>query len=545
MNQAQRLRERFSQRPLLLNIILDGYGLGKRDDTDAVFLAKTPVMDRLLATYAQSQILTHGPYVGLPGATDLGGSEVGHLTLGAGMILDQGPTMINKALASGKFFELATLHQLMRVGREKSLHLLGLLSDGNVHSHINHFIALIQEAAKRGVERLYLHALFDGRDVAIQSADQYVEQIEAVFARIRQDHPTYDYRFASAGGREVITMDRDKNWSKVQKGYETHVLGQAGTAFPSALEGILYYRGQQPDLVDQDMPPYNITGSQGDIPRMHDGDALLFVNFRADRAAQFAQVMDDPNFVPFPLPDRPQMLFCGMCVYDEDTNLPKHILMGSPEVAEPFGRRILELNKTQFRLAETQKFAHVTFFFNGGYRNPLNPEKEEYKLIPSDKINNFALAPQMKALEIAAQAKTFIHAGTFDYGLINFANADMVGHTGDLKAAVAAVETVDTALGQVLAALEAKGGVALITADHGNADEMLIFNKKTGKMERSTKHSINPVPVVIFDPGYDGSYHLKPCDQGEPNTLAMVAATNYILMGREIPPDLAAPLILL
>lgn len=543
MNQYQELIRHFSGNPLVLNIVLDGYGLGSGDHTDAVYNARTPAMDQLLARYAHTTILTHGPYVGLPGLTDLGGSEVGHLTLGAGQILDQGPTMISKAIADGSFVQLPNFVELMQRAQDTSLHLLGLLSDGNVHSHIDHALAIIEEAAREGVKRLYLHALFDGRDVGIQTADHYVAQVEEVFGRILKEHPDYDYRIASAGGREVITMDRDQNWNKVKKGYELHALGKGSQVFHSALEGIEHYREQDPHLVDQDMPPYNIQNAAGDIPRMKDGDALLFFNFRADRAVQIAQVFEDHDFTPFEFTDRPKVFFCGMSVYDEDTNLPAKMLMDTPDVPNPFGKRVLEMGIEQFRLAETQKFAHVTFFYNGGYRNPLDPKREEYSLIDSDKIDSFAQAPQMKAAEIAQQAEELLKQQRFGFGLINFANADMVGHTGDFKAAIQAVEAVDQALQRVLNAVEKAGGVALITADHGNADEMMVFNKKKKEEERSTKHSINPVPLILFDPkSQPGSYSLKQRTPDAPLTLAQVAATNYILMGREIPKDLAEPL---
>ncbi len=543
MNQLRAICERMRGRGPLLNIVLDGYGLGSNGPGDAVHLARTPFMDSLLARFAHTSLLTHGPYVGLPGKDDLGGSEVGHLTLGAGQILDQGPTLIAKAIASGRFFALPLLGELLERGKAQALHLLGLLSDGNVHSHIDHFMAVIQEAERRGVTKLYLHVLYDGRDVAIQSADQYVKRVEALLAEISRQDRAKDYRFASAGGREVMTMDRDQNWNKIQKGYNAAVLGQAGQSFPSALAGIDHFRKQDPDLVDQDIPPYNIVGPKGDIPRMKEGDALLLLNFRADRAAQFARVMEDPSFTPFEITDRPRVFFCGMSVYDEDTQLPKKVLMGSPEVKNPFGKRVLEMGLGQFRLAETQKFAHVTFFYNGGYRNPLDPKKEEYRLIDSDKIDSFAAAPKMKAAEVAAQAEAFLQEQRFRFGLINFANADMVGHTGDLSAAIQAVEAVDQALQRVCLALEKAGGLALITADHGNADEMLVYNQKAGKEERSTKHSINPVPLVIFDPLFKaGDYALKERTPEAPLTLAQVAATNYILLGRQLPQDLAEPL---
>ncbi len=538
MKSLSELSEHFKNRRPLLNIILDGYGLGKQDHTDAVFQAATPFMDHLRSSFAKTELITHGKFVGLPGKKDLGGSEVGHLTIGAGQMIPQGPTLITNAIEDASFFKFPVLNEALQNAKSGALHLVGLLSDGNVHSHIDHFIAIIEEAARQGIEKVYVHALLDGRDVAIQSADQYIDQLEDLFASILTNHPDWEYAFASGGGRELITMDRDKNWAKVEAGWQTHVEGNSGNNFNSAKEAVLHFRSQKPDLVDQDCPAFNIVSKSGDLIKINDGDSVIFTNFRADRAVELTMAFVDKDFSGFPIKRRPEIYFAGMMVYDEDNDLPQNRIIGSPEVLNPFGKRILELGLNQFRLAETQKYAHVTFFFNGGYRNPLDHEKEIYHLIPSDKIESFAQQPKMKAPEIAEQAVTFIKSGKFDFGLINFANADMVGHTGDMKAAIEAVETVDAALETICNALAEVGGIALITADHGNADEMIVTNKKTGKEEISTKHSINPVPLVIFDPQYNGEYLLKPNSEQEPLTLSMIAATSFILMGLTPPNDL-------
>jgi 2,3-bisphosphoglycerate-independent phosphoglycerate mutase len=399
-------------------------------------------------------------------------------------------------------------------------------------------MAVIKEAQRKGIERLYVHALLDGRDVGIQSADHYIDQLETLFTSILEQHPDWDYAIASGGGRELITMDRDKNWTKVEAGWQTHVEGNSGNNFKSAKEAVLSFRAEKPDLIDQDCPAFNILSKNGELVTINDGDSVIFMNFRADRAVELTMAFVDETFSGFDIPRRPKVYFAGMMVYDEDNNLPQNRIISSPEVPNPFGKRILELGLNQFRLAETQKYAHVTFFFNGGYRNPLDPEKEIYHLIPSDKIASFAQQPKMKAAEIADQAVEFILSGKYDYGLINFANADMVGHTGDMNAAIEAVEAVDQALEKICKTLQEVGGIALITADHGNADEMIITSKKTGKEELSTKHSINPVPLVIFDPQYRGEYSLKTNSNQEPLTLSMIAATNFVLLGLPVPEDL-------
>lgn len=542
MKQYHHLRNRFKNRRPLLNIVLDGFGLGKKDHTDAVFQAKTPYFDYLNQNFASTQLLTHGKNVGLPGKDDLGGSEVGHLTMGAGILIDQGSTLIGKAIKNGSFFEQPALKKALKVAKKSKLHLMGLLSDGNVHSHIDHFKAVILGAVKVGVTNCHIHILLDGRDVGIQTADIYISELEALFKDIMQSNPGWDYGIVSGGGREVITMDRDKNWEKVEAGWNTHVLGKSGNNFNSANAAVSHFRDQFENLVDQDCPPFNIYNKNEKIVQIEDDDAVLFMNFRADRALEITQAFVEKDFSGFQINHRPNIYFAGMMIYDEDNNIPENVIMTSPSVEDPFGKRILELGLNQFRLTETQKYAHVTFFFNGGYRNPLDPSKETYHLISSDKIASFAEAPRMKALEIAAQAVKFIESDEYDFGLLNFANADMVGHTGSMEAAIKAVETVDAALKTICQAMEKKGGLVVVTADHGNADEMLIINKKTAKEELSTKHSINPVPFIIFDPGYQNEYQLQKLQPDHPLNLSMIAATNFILLGLEVPEDLSPSL---
>ena len=538
------LTEHFKGRGPLLLIVLDGWGLGGHGEGDAIFHAQKPAIDGLGAAFAQTQLFTHGLYVGLPGAKDIGGSEVGHMTMGAGRIVPQGPTRIKQAMESGEFFEGEALNRLIEncLDKGSALHLLGLLSDGNVHSHIDHYHRVIDFAVQRGVRRLYVHALLDGRDVPYQSALDYVEPLEARLAGISREHAGWDYAIASGGGREVITMDRDRNWRKVQRGWEVHVLGRCEHTFPTASDAVRELRRRTPDAVDQDLPPFVIVRDGAPIGPMRDGDSAIFMNFRGDRAIEFSQAMVRDDFDGFQREGRPDVLYAGMMTYDEDTHLPPLTLMSPGGVKRPFGRRILELGLNQFRLAETQKYAHVTFFFNGGYREPLDPAKEEYVLIESDKVDSFAEAPAMKAREIGARARQLILSGRFQFGLINFANADMVGHTGNLAAAVQAVEAVDRALTVIFDALAQVGGMAIVTADHGNAEEMISDNPKTGKREINTRHSLNPVPMYLFDPAYHGEYQLRQGTPERPLTLANLAASAYILLGLTPPEDMEAPL---
>jgi len=515
---AQKHFSSIAKHPVLL-IVMDGWGMGSGGSGDAIAQADTPVFDHLWKNYAHTQLLTHGLYVGLTSGKDMGGSEVGHLTMGAGRILDQGPTRINKAIADGSFFQSKALQQVMKVAEtDRTLHLIGLLSDGNIHSHLSHFRVLINHAFEQGVRRLRVHALLDGRDVGIQSAQKYVCELEADFSHIN-NHDGFDYCFASGGGRERIVMDRDHQWPKVAEGWDLMVHGKGAYRFPCMLAAIDIFRTAQPGLIDQDMPGFVIVDDDGQpVGAIVDGDAVVMVNFRGDRAIEITEAFELEDFDGFDRGKRPNITYAGMMVYDEDRNLPRLQMMGPTRVENPFGKRILELGVKQFRLTETQKYAHVTFFFNGGYRQPLDAAMEDYILIPSDKGIAFADAPQMKAPEIAVRAVELIESGEYGFGLINIANADMVGHCGTMEPVIAAIEAVDAAVGKIVAALEKAGGCALITADHGNAEEMTVTTG-SGELEPSTKHSTNPDPCILFDPAYDGSYRLRqPTDADDVQT---------------------------
>jgi len=537
------LQQYFSGRGPLIHVVLDGWGVGAADETNAVNRANLPVMSRLIRGCPYTQLWTHGKYVGLPNEKDMGGSEVGHMTMGAGMVMEQGPTLIQNLLQSGEFFENPVLSRIIQncVERDTPLHLLGLLSNGNIHSHVDHTEAIIRHAFQSGIRRCYLHALLDGRDVGVQSALDFTEPFEKLFSELKGQRPGIDYAFASGGGREVITMDRDNNWEKIETGWQIHVHGQSENQFPSIRDAIEHFRKQNPEIIDQDIPGFVIIRKGEAVGRIEDQHALIFTNFRGDRATEFSQAVLADDFPYFERYRCPEVLFAGMTQYDQDNQIPPDYLVGTPVVEEPFGKRILELGLKQFRLSETQKFAHVTFFYNGGYREPLDPLQENYHFIASDKIPSFAERPAMKAPGISKKAVEFINSGEYQYGLINFANADMVGHTGDFQATVRAVEAVDAALDNIVRAIDAVNGLLVITADHGNADEMLISNQN-GTLEISTKHSLNPVPFLIYDPLYNGDYRLKPFGQDYNNNLSNIAATNFLLLGQAVPDDLAPSL---
>ena len=537
------LQQYFSGRGPLIHVVLDGWGVGAADETNAVNRANLPVMSSLIRGCPYTQLWTHGKYVGLPNEKDLGGSEVGHMTMGAGMVMEQGPTLIQNLLQSSEFFENPVLSRIIQncVERDTPLHLLGLLSNGNIHSHVDHTEAIIRYAFQSGIRRCYLHALLDGRDVGVQSALDFTEPFEKLFSELKGQRPEIDYAFASGGGREVITMDRDNNWEKIETGWQIHVQGQSENQFPSIRDAIEHFRKQNPEIIDQDIPGFVIIRNGEAVGRIEDQHALIFTNFRGDRATEFSQAVLADDFPYFERYRCPEVLFAGMTQYDQDNQIPPDYLVGTPVVEEPFGKRILELGLKQFRLSETQKFAHVTFFYNGGYREPLDPLQENYHFIASDKIPSFAERPAMKAPGISKKAVEFINSGEYQYGLINFANADMVGHTGDFQATVRAVEAVDAALDNIVRAIDAVNGLLVITADHGNADEMLISNQN-GTLTTSTKHSLNPVPFLIYDPLYNGDYRLKPFGQDYNNNLSNIAATNFLLLGQAVPDDLAPSL---
>ncbi|MDX8388796.1 MAG: 2,3-bisphosphoglycerate-independent phosphoglycerate mutase [Ghiorsea sp.] len=522
-----------------LLIVMDGWGIGSGGKDDAISLANTPNFDRLRNTCAYTELNTHGGHVGLPSMKDMGGSEVGHLTMGAGKILDQGPTRINKALDDGSFYESEALKQIIACGKQgNALHLLGLLSDGNIHSHIDHFKAVIHYADKQGVQQLYIHASLDGRDVGIQSAQDYVLQIEEIFNQINVKE-NRDYAFASAGGREQSVMDRDQDWTKVKRGWDGMVLGKATFEFSTMIEAITTLRSETPGLIDQDMDSFILIDDEGHPKAtINDGDAVLMMNFRGDRAIEITEpfVLDD--FDGFEREKTPNITFAGMMVYDEDRDLPNLQLMGPTKVDYPLGRYLVDQKIKQFRLTETQKYPHVTFFFNGGYRKPLDESLEDYILIDSDKGISFADKPEMKAPEIAQKAVELVESGEYGFGLINFANADMVGHCGKIEPAVAAVEAVDKAVGQIIDALELAGGNAIVTADHGNAEEMITH--KDGHDEPCTKHSINPVPCILFKS--KDKFELSDVVEGDVG-LANLAATVCDMLAIDVPRDLEPSLL--
>jgi 2,3-bisphosphoglycerate-independent phosphoglycerate mutase len=524
--------------PVLL-VIMDGVGLGKRDDSDGVFLAKTPVLDDLMNSKLYTTLKAHGTAVGMPSDDDMGNSEVGHNALGAGRVFDQGAKLVQQSIDSGAIYRTDIWKKLVNQVKKdnKVFHFIGLLSDGNVHAHIDQLIALVRQCAKEGVRRVCLHTLLDGRDVYEKSALTYIEKIEAVLKEINDANRTYDYRIASGGGRMVTTMDRyNADWSIVERGWKAHVLGR-GRRFTSAKEAVETYYKEDPTMTDQYMDSFVIEDDGSPVGTIEDGDSVVFMNFRGDRAIELSLAFDSLDFDKFDRVRDPEVLFAGMMQYDGDLKIPKNYLVEPPVIDGPVGEYMCANGISAFAISETQKYGHVTYFWNGNKSGYINESLEEYVEIPSDKIR-FDQKPRMQADAITDKTIEMLKSGKFKFGRINYPNGDMVGHTGVPAAIIASVEAVDEGLAKILQAIQQVNGIAVILADHGNADEM--FTVKNGKKQVSTAHSLNPVPCAIVDPNYQGEYAWADLKE---RGLANVAATLLNLLGYEAPKEYAPSLI--
>jgi len=536
--QLQRL-DKFSGRkgPLLL-MIMDGIGIGKPYVGNAVYCANTPTLDKLFASPLFTTLQAHGKAVGLPTDDDMGNSEVGHNALGAGRVFAQGAKRVNEAIADGSIFKTEIWEELIQqvVSKNGSLHFIGLLSDGNVHSHIDHLIAMLRQAAKEGVKKARVHVLLDGRDVPEKSALLYIDRIEKVLSEISQSN-NVDYCIASGGGRMVTTMDRYfADWSIVKRGWDAHVLGK-GRQFTSAHAAIETFYAEDPKITDQYLPSFVITRDGKPCGTIEDGDSVVFYNFRGDRAIEITMAFELDDFKGFDRERRPKVVFAGMMQYDGDLKLPTKFLVQPPSIDRTVSEYLCAEGVPSFAISETQKFGHVTYFWNGNRSGYIDEKLETYIEIPSDKIQ-FDKAPKMKAYEITEKTIELLKSGSYRWGRLNFANGDMVGHTGVMEAAIEAVETVDRCVARLLDEVKALNGIAIVTADHGNADEMFI--EKNGKREVKTSHTLNPVPFTIVDYQYNGEYQMR---QNIKRGLSNVAATLLNLLGFEKPEDYDPSLI--
>lgn len=524
----------------VLTIVMDGVGLAPASVANAVTSAYTPTLDMLMEKYPMVKLKAHGTAVGLPSDDDMGNSEVGHNALGAGQVFAQGAKLVSQSIESGKMFASDTWRDIVSNVKTSggTLHFIGLFSDGNVHSHIDHLKAMIVKAKEEGVSRVRIHALIDGRDVGETSALDYILPFEEFLNGLRDDR--FDICIASGGGRMKITMDRyEADWSMVERGWQTHVLGE-GRQFASAEEAVVTYRNEY-KVIDQDLPPFVIAKDGVPVGTIEDGDSVIFYNFRGDRSIEISKAFDAPEgeFDEFDRKRVPKVVYAGMLEYDGDLHIPHRYLVSPPEITNTMSEYLVSTGISQLAISETQKFGHVTYFWNGNRSGKFSEELETYIEIPSDVVP-FEQRPWMKCAEITDKLIECIESGKYRYLRVNFPNGDMVGHTGSLLATRCSMEALDIQLARIIAAVDKAGGVALITADHGNADEMYEIDKKTGKpktdkeghYKAKTSHTLNPVPCILYNNVCD-KITLKE-DKGTFG-LSDVAATMVNLMGYEAP----------
>ncbi len=494
--------------PVVL-VIMDGVGIGKYKEGDAVLDSNTPFLHKLMETMPMTTLKAHGTAVGLPSDADMGNSEVGHNAMGCGRVFSQGAMLVSEAIGSGKMFAGQTWQELIATAKAGgTLHFIGLFSDGNVHSHIDHLKGMIEQANKEGVEKIRIHALLDGRDVPETSALDYIDPFEEYLATFGKD-----YRIASGGGRMVITMDRyGANWDMVRKGWETHVAGK-GRYFKTAHEAVETLRAET-KAIDQDLPPFVIS-DDGATPvgAIADGDAVVYFNFRGDRALEISQAFDQGDeFKQFDRIPMPKAYYAGMMEYDGDLHIPNKYLVNPPEIDRTLGEYLAASGVTQLAISETQKFGHVTYFFNGNRSGMFNEDLEKYVEIPSDVVP-FEQRPWMQCALITDEVCKAIENNEFQFIRLNFPNGDMVGHTGVYQAVQTSMAALDICLERLYNSVVKAGGVMIMTADHGNADDMYEHDKsgavkldKAGNPKRKTSHSLNPVPAIIVDPENKGEY---------------------------------------
>ncbi len=524
----------------VVTVVMDGVGLAPDTAGNAVSLAYTPCLDMLLKNYPTVSLKAHGTAVGLPSDDDMGNSEVGHNALGAGQVFAQGAKLVSNSIESGKMFASATWQELVHNVKTSggTLHFLGLFSDGNVHSHIDHLKAMVKKAKAEGVKTVRIHTLIDGRDVGETSALDYIEPFEAFIADLND--ADFDAAIASGGGRITITMHPyEANWALVELGSKTHVLGE-GRQFASAAEAVKTYRAEA-KVIDQDLPPFVIAKDGKPVGTVNDDDSVIFFNFRGDRSIEISRAFDGgAEFDKFDRVRVPKVVYAGMLEYDGDLHIPKKYLVSPPEITNTMSEYLANTGISQLAISETQKYGHVTYFWNGNKSGKFSEELETYIEIPSDVVP-FEQRPWMKCAEITDKLIECLESGKYKYLRVNFPNGDMVGHTGSLAATRCSMEARDLQLARLLPVIDRLGGVALLTADHGNADEMYETDKKgepkagkDGAYKAKTSHTLNRVPCIIYDnTDAKNSYTVK-ADEGAFG-LSSVAATMVNLMGYEAP----------
>lgn len=517
----------------VVTIVMDGYGFNPSGEGNAIAAACKPTLDRLLANYSNVLLKAHGRAVGMPTDEDMGNSEVGHNAIGAGQVYNQGAALVADSIQSGEIFARDAWKEIVGNVREKNtvLHFIGLFSDGNVHSNIAHLKVMVAQSKQEGLKKVRIHILLDGRDVPETSALDYVLPFEQFLSELRSED--FDVCIASGGGRMQITMDRyNANWKMVEAGWKTHVLGE-GRLFESAANAIETLRGET-KAIDQDLPPFVIAKDGAPVGPIVDGDSVVFFNFRGDRAIEITRAFEEENFAEFDRVRFPKVCYAGMLQYDGDLKLPNRFLVPPPAIKNTSGEWFSQAGIKQFACSETQKFGHVTYFWNGNRSSKF--DGETYLEIPSDVVP-FEQRPWMKAAEVTDAMIEALKSGKYQTLRCNYPNGDMVGHTGSFRAATMAIEAVDLGLSRLLPVIDALGGVALITADHGNADEMYEIDKKTGlpkvnkdgSFKAKTSHTLNKVPCILYDNVSGGKLALREGDWG----LSNLAATTANLLGFE------------
>ena len=524
----------------VLTIVMDGVGLAPNTVSNAVAQAYTPTLDMLMAKYPMVTLKAHGTAVGLPSDDDMGNSEVGHNALGSGQVFAQGAKLVSNSIESKKMFTSNTWCELISnvKANDSTLHFIGLFSDGNVHSHIDHLKAMLEQSKAEGVNRVRIHILIDGRDVGETSALEYILPFEEFLASLNGEG--FDARIASGGGRMKITMDRyEANWAMVDLGWKTHVLGE-GRQFCCAAKAVQTYRDEY-KVIDQDLPPFVIAENGEPIGTINDGDSVIFYNFRGDRSIEISKAFESgAEFDKFDRVRVPNVVYAGMLEYDGDLHIPSKYLVNPPEITNTLGEYLTDTGVSQLAISETQKYGHVTYFWNGNKSGKFSDELETYIEVPSDVVP-FEQRPWMKCAEITDKLIECLESGKYTYLRVNFPNGDMVGHTGNLAATRCSMEALDLQLKRIIDVVDKLHGVAVITADHGNADEMYEMDKKTkqpkpnkdGSFKSKTSHTLNPVPCIIYDNFYSENYTVKE-DNGQFG-LANVAATMVNLLGYEAP----------
>ncbi len=544
MNLEKSLRFQPTPGPVV-TIVLDGVGLSSAHEGNAIHAARTPVLDQLFASYAWTRLRAHGTAVGLPSDEDMGNSEVGHNAMGSGRVFAQGAKLVGASIEAGAMWKGQAWLDLIQTAKAGgTLHFLGLFSDGNVHSHLDHLKAMILRAKEEGVKKVRLHILLDGRDVGETSALEYVDPFEEFLKGISSEQ--FDAKIASGGGRMNITMDRyEADWSMVDRGWKIHVKAD-GRTFPSARDAITTYRSEA-KVIDQDLPGFVVTENGKPLGPIVDGDAVVFFNFRGDRSIEISRAFTEEAFDKFDRGVLPKICFAGMMQYDGDLKIPARYLVVPPAISNTLGEYLSGSGVTQFAISETQKYGHVTYFWNGNRSGKFSDSLETYVEVTSDVIP-FEQRPWMKCAEITDALIEAVKSGKYQYLRVNYPNGDMVGHTGSFEAAVTSLQALDLQLGRLIPVILDAGGVAMITADHGNADEMFELDKKGhikrdehGHTKAKTSHTLNPVPLILAVKDAYPGWKLEG-DIEKPG-LSNIAATVCNLLGYEAPSDYDPSLI--